>query len=139
MSAISNSSLLLPKNRSDQLSSGSSVKKLDQGFTKLSFGQSRVGNLQLLTSKRTFSIQAGYSDDGRSNSGSAFVGGFVLGGLLVGTLGCIYAPQKTRQKLAKKIAELNSAIDDVSSQLKSDDDEPVTNNGVVPDESEALA
>ncbi|KAJ9541864.1 hypothetical protein OSB04_028370 [Centaurea solstitialis] len=147
---------------------GSSIKKLDQGITKLSFGQSRVGKVQSLTSKKTFSIQAGYSDDGRSNSGSAFVGGFVLGGLLVGTLGCIYAPQiskalaaadkkellkklpdfiydeekaleKTRQKLAKKIAELNSAIDDVSSQLKSDDDEPVTNNGVVPDESEALA
>ncbi|KAI3745602.1 hypothetical protein L6452_08003 [Arctium lappa] len=168
MSAISNSSAILPNNRSHQLSSGSSIKKLDQGFTKLSFGQSRVGNVQSLTSKRTSSIQAGYSDDGRSNSGNAFVGGFVLGGLLVGTLGCIYAPQiskalagadkkellrklpdfiydeekaleKTRKKLAKKIAELNSAIDDVSSQLKSDDDEPITNNGVVPDESEALA
>ena len=46
--------------------------------------------------------------------------------------------QKTRQKLAQKIAELNSAIDDVSSQLKSDDDEPIA-NGVVPDETEALA
>lgn len=26
-------------------------------------------------------------------SGSIFVGGFVLGGLIVGALGCIYAPQ----------------------------------------------
>ncbi|KAI3737499.1 hypothetical protein L2E82_27503 [Cichorium intybus] len=33
-----------------------------------------------------------FSDE-RYNSGSAFIGGFVLGGLLVGTLGCIYAPQ----------------------------------------------
>ncbi|GJR23366.1 peroxidase N1-like protein [Tanacetum coccineum] len=47
------------------------------------------------------------------------------------------ALEKTRQKLAQKIAELNSAIDDVSSQLKSYDDEPA--NGVVPDETEALA
>lgn len=51
--------------------------------------------------------------------------------------------QKTRKKLAQKIAELNSAIDDVSSQLKSDDDddddEPTTTNGVVPDETQALA
>ncbi|GKD66381.1 inner membrane localized protein, partial [Tanacetum coccineum] len=43
---------------------------------------------------------------------------------------------KTRQKLAQKIAELNSAIDDVSSQLKSDDDEPA--NGVVPDETDGI-
>ncbi|KAL7613561.1 hypothetical protein Lser_V15G04785 [Lactuca serriola] len=160
MSAVSTSLALLPKHQSTQLSSGSSLKKHDHGFTKLSFG----------TSKRTFSIKAGYSDE-RSNSGNAFVGGFVLGGLLVGTLGCIYAPQiskvlagtdkkdllkklpnfiydeekaleKTRKKLAQKIAELNSAIDDVSSQLKSDDDdddEPTTTNGVVPDETQALA
>ncbi|KAL4579127.1 hypothetical protein LXL04_015263 [Taraxacum kok-saghyz] len=157
MSALSTSSALLPKNRLNQLSSGCFLKKHGQGFTKLSFG----------TSKRTFSIQAGYSNE-RSSSGSAFVGGFVLGGLLVGTLGCIYAPQiskvlagtdkkellkklpdfiyneekaleKTRKKLAQKIAELNSAIDDVSSSLKSDDDDEPTNNGVVPDETEALA
>ncbi|KAI3724705.1 hypothetical protein L2E82_36491 [Cichorium intybus] len=159
MSALSTSSALLPKNQPNQLSSGSSLRKHDHGFTKLSFG----------TSKRTFSIQAGYSDE-RSNSGSAFIGGFVLGGLVVGTLGCIYAPQiskvlagtdkkdllkklpnfiydeekaleKTRKKLAQKIAELNSAIDDVSSQLKSDDDDDdeTTTNGVVPDETEALA
>ncbi|PWA34946.1 hypothetical protein CTI12_AA614220 [Artemisia annua] len=162
MSAVSNSSLLLLNNQS----SGCSLKRHDQGLNKLSFGQSRVGKTQLVTSKRTLSIQARYSDDGGSNSGSAFIGGFVLGGVLVGTLGCILAPQiskalagtdkkellkklpnfiydeekaleKTRQKLAQKIAELNSAIDDVSSQLKSDDDEPA--NGVVPDETEALA
>lgn len=29
----------------------------------------------------------------RPNSGSIFIGGFVLGGIIVGTLGCVYAPQ----------------------------------------------
>ncbi|KAJ0466348.1 putative thylakoid membrane protein [Helianthus annuus] len=157
-------SMLLPNPLSSSSSSGSSIKKHDQAFTKLSFGQIHVGNVKLVTSKQTLSVKAGYSDDGRSNNGGAFIGGFVLGGLLIGTLGCIYAPQiskalagtdkkellkklpnfiydeekaleKTRQKLAQKIAELNSAIDDVSSQLKTDDDA----NGVVPDETEALA
>ncbi|KAF4370481.1 hypothetical protein G4B88_005202 [Cannabis sativa] len=91
-----------------------------------------------------------YSDGGRPSSASIFVGGFVLGGIIVGTLGCVYAPQiskaltatdrkdlmrklpkfiydeekaleKTRKVLAEKIAQLNSAIDDVSSQLRSED------------------
>ncbi|GJR32438.1 NB-ARC domains-containing protein [Tanacetum coccineum] len=48
-----------------------------------------------------------------------------------------FLKRKTRQKLAQKIAELNSAIDDVSTQLKSDDDEPA--NGVVLDKTDALA
>jgi len=34
-----------------------------------------------------------YSDGGRPNSASIFVGGFILGGLIVGALGCVYAPQ----------------------------------------------
>jgi len=33
------------------------------------------------------------SDGGRPSSASVFVGGFLLGGLIVGTLGCVYAPQ----------------------------------------------
>ncbi|XP_076899742.1 uncharacterized protein LOC143566134 [Bidens hawaiensis] len=168
--ALSNSSVLLPNN--PRLSTGSSVKKHDQGLTKLLFGQNRKGNVHLSTSQKPYSVKAVYSDDGRSSNGSAFIGGFVLGGLVVGTLGCIYAPQiskalaaadtdkkellkklpnfiydeekaleKTRQKLAQKIAELNSAIDDVSAQLKSDDEEDAVanGNGVVPDETEALA
>lgn len=69
----------------------------------------------------------------------------------MGTLGCVYAPQiskalagadkkdlmrklpkfiydedkaleRTRKILTEKIAQLNSAIDDVSSQLRADDD-----------------
>lgn len=89
-----------------------------------------------------------------------------MGGLIVGALGCVYAPQiskaiagadrkdlmrklpkfiydeekaleKTRKVLADKIAQLNSAIDDVSSQLKSED----TPNGAAlsTDEVEATA
>jgi hypothetical protein len=35
-----------------------------------------------------------HSDGGRRPSNaSIFVGGFVLGGLIVGALGCVYAPQ----------------------------------------------
>jgi len=35
-----------------------------------------------------------YSGDvGRTSSGSIFVGGFVLGSLIVGALGCVYAPK----------------------------------------------
>ncbi|CAL0321424.1 unnamed protein product [Lupinus luteus] len=90
------------------------------------------------------------SDGGRPRSGTVFVGGFVLGGLIIGTLGCVYAPQfskaiaaadgkelmrklpkfiydeekaleKTRKVLALKIEQLNAAIDDVSAQLRSED------------------
>jgi len=32
-------------------------------------------------------------DGGRPSSASIFVGGFVLGGIIVGALGCVYAPQ----------------------------------------------
>ncbi|KAL0440471.1 UNVERIFIED_CONTAM: hypothetical protein Slati_2530100 [Sesamum latifolium] len=80
------------------------------------------------------------NDSGRPSSASIFVGGFILGGLIVGTLGCVYAPQiskaladtdkkdlmkklpkfiydeekaleKQRKKLAEKIDQLNAAID----------------------------
>ncbi|XP_031474585.1 uncharacterized protein LOC116246836 [Nymphaea colorata] len=96
-------------------------------------------------------VHASYSgDSGRPSSAGVFVGGFILGGIIVGALGCIYAPQiskalagadrkdlmrklpkfiydeekaleKTRKILTEKIAQLNSAIDEVSSQLRADD------------------
>ncbi|KAM5573932.1 hypothetical protein ABKV19_013450 [Rosa sericea] len=150
MSAISNS-LALTTNPS-----GSSLKQSQQclGFmapTNLSLNSNRAGNVQLSSSKRSFAVQASYSDGGRSNSGSIFISGFVLGGLIVGTLGCVYAPQisktlagadgkelmrklpnflydeekeveKTRKVLAEKIAQLNSAIDGVSGQLRTKED-----------------
>ncbi|KAF5953456.1 hypothetical protein HYC85_006312 [Camellia sinensis] len=103
-------------------------------------------------------------DGGRPSSASIFVGGFVLGGIVVGALGCIYAPQiskalagadrknlmkklskficdeekaleRTGKILTENIAQLNSAIDDVSSQLRADD---IPNGTAVsPDELEA--
>lgn len=110
-------------------------------------------------------IQASYSDGGRPSSAGIFIGGFVLGGLVVGTLSCVYAPQiskalagadkkdlmkklpkfiydeekaleKQRQKLAEKIEQLNSAIDNVSTQLRSDD--PPNGAAVNSDEVESV-
>ncbi|KAK2660924.1 hypothetical protein Ddye_007457 [Dipteronia dyeriana] len=160
MTAISNSLVL---SKSPRLS-GSPLKPLDQclgsiGPSNLSFSSNHLCKVQLSTSRRSLAVKAEYSDGGRSNSASIFVGGFVLGGIIVGTLGCVYAPQiskalagaaavdkkdlmrklpkfiydeekaleKTRKVLAEKIAQLNAAIDDVSSQLRTEDDAP---NGV---------
>jgi len=114
-----------------------------------SLGPTFRGKAKLATYKRQFTVRAG-GDGGRPSSASIFVGGFVLGGIVVGTLGCIYAPQiskalagtdrkdlmrklpkfiydeekaleRTRKILTDKIAQLNSAIDDVSAQLHADD------------------
>ncbi|KAJ8772810.1 hypothetical protein K2173_027987 [Erythroxylum novogranatense] len=133
-------------------------------FTRLSFSSCRSGKLRLGTSRRALTVQAAYGDGGRSSSASIFVGGFVLGGLIVGALGCVYAPQiskvlagtdrkdlmrklpkfiydeekaleKNRKILTEKIAQLNSAIDDVSSQLHSED----TPNDVVVNSDEIEA
>ena len=102
---------------------------------------------KLTSHRRSLVVRAGAD---RPNSASIFVGGFILGGIVVGALGCVYAPQiskalagadrkdlmrklpkfiydeekaleKTRKILAEKIAQLNSAIDDVSAQLHGDD------------------
>ncbi|XP_010500214.1 PREDICTED: uncharacterized protein LOC104777632 [Camelina sativa] len=158
-------SLSLPNN-AQQLhpSSGFSLKPC----VSVSFGLNRSNNLHISAprSKRIVTVQSAYRDDDGSGSTGLFVGGFILGGLIVGALGCVYAPQiskaiagadrkdlmrklpkfiydeekaleKTRKVLAEKIAQLNSAIDDVSSQLKSED----TPNGAAlsTDEVEATA
>ncbi|KAL4560043.1 hypothetical protein LXL04_032191 [Taraxacum kok-saghyz] len=115
-----------------------------QSSTKSLFGQSHVSNVELIPSKRSISIKAQYNDNGRSNSGNAFVVGFVLGGLIIGTLGCVYAPQKqdsslnsqkgkTRKKLMEKITQLNDAIDD----LKSNDKVSSRNSVVVPEKAQS--
>lgn len=83
--------------------------------------------------------------------GSGFFSGFVLGGVVCGVLGFVFAPQisrallgddqrlrlprfmeeeeldpeVTKQNLAEKIAQLNAAIDDVSAQLKTQEAEEV--------------
>ncbi|KAG9442548.1 hypothetical protein H6P81_018402 [Aristolochia fimbriata] len=144
--------------------SGSSLKPLDNckvKFRPIDLSVSQVNHRS--AAKRKFTIRAG-ANSGRPSSASIFVGGFVLGGIIVGTLGCVYAPQiskalagadrkdlmrklpkfiydeekaleRTRKILAEKIAQLNDAIDDVSSQLRADD----TPNGaaVASDEVEA--
>ncbi|MBA0556010.1 hypothetical protein Goarm_012877 [Gossypium armourianum] len=132
--------------------------------TNLSFNCNGLGKLHLSSSRRpVVTVQASYrntqwesfsscvlSDGERPSSASIFVGGFILGGLVVGALGCVFAPQiskavagadrkdlmkrlpkfiydeekaleKTRKILTEKIAQLNSAIDDVSAQLRSED------------------
>ncbi|XP_058098262.1 uncharacterized protein LOC131243147 isoform X2 [Magnolia sinica] len=132
--------------------SGSSLKPMEQYVVNfspasLSISPIRQKKSKFSTHKRPLTVRAG-GDGGRS--ASIFVGGFVLGGIIVGTLGCVYAPQiskalagadrkdlmrklpkfiydeekaleKTRKILTEKIAQLNSAIDDVSSQLRSND------------------
>ncbi|XP_020598908.1 uncharacterized protein LOC110038407 [Phalaenopsis equestris] len=115
-----------------------------------SFGTIHHRKSVISVNKWQVSAQASYRDE-RANSAGVFIGGFVLGGLIVGTLGCVFAPEiskvltgadrkdlmrklpkfiydeekaleKTRKILTEKIAQLNSAFDDVSSQLRADDD-----------------
>ncbi|KGN55524.1 uncharacterized protein LOC101206784 [Cucumis sativus] len=152
MAAISNS-LVLTKSPQLQLTHGSNLKTVDRRLgslspTSLVLSPGWVGNAKLSTSRRSLSVQAAYRDDGRSSTG-IFIGGFVLGGLIVGTLGCVYAPQiskviagtdrkelmkklpkfiydeekaleKTRKMLALKIEQLNSAIDEVAAEYRSE-------------------
>ncbi|KAJ0963873.1 hypothetical protein J5N97_028995 [Dioscorea zingiberensis] len=117
----------------------------------LSLSPIRQSRARISTYKKRVAVQAAFGrDTGRPSSASVFVGGFVLGGLIVGALGCIYAPQiskalsgtdkkdlmrklpkfiydeekaleKTRRILEEKIEQLNSAIDGVSSQLRGDE------------------
>jgi len=91
------------------------------------------------------------SERGRGSNGGDFLAGFLLGGAVFGALGYVFAPQisralwtgnedglwkklpkrmdddasieqRTRKNLNEKIAQLNAAIDEVSSQLRADDD-----------------
>nr|VDC78896.1 unnamed protein product [Brassica rapa] len=97
---------------------------------------------------RKFSVSARYGDEGsrRASGGGDFIAGFLLGGAVFGAVAYIFAPQirrsimseedeygfkkpqqptyydegleKTRETLNKKIEQLNSAIDNVSSRLR---------------------
>ncbi|KAG5033726.1 hypothetical protein AAZX31_04G015200 [Glycine max] len=149
--------------------SASSINKVDHSLVKIkpynfSLNLNRQGTMQTSLTRRPLTIQATYSDGGRPSSASVFVGGFLLGGLIVGTLGCVYAPQiskalagadrkelmrklpkfiydeekaleKTRKVLAEKIEQLNAAIDDVSAQLRSEE----ASNGVAVNSDEIEA
>nr|CAD1835274.1 unnamed protein product [Ananas comosus var. bracteatus] len=133
----------------------------------VSYHSVRHPNSKIAISRSRNVFCASFSrEGGRPSSASIFVGGFILGGIIVGALGCVYAPQiskalagadrkdlmrklpkflydeekaleKTRKVLTEKIAQLNAAIDDVSSQLRADD----APNGaaVTSDEIEAAA
>ncbi|KAK1393484.1 Localized to the inner membrane of the chloroplast [Heracleum sosnowskyi] len=162
MTLLSNS-LHLPKISPPQLSSGSHFKSVD-----VCTGNGCLINSTFKTSRQTrrnsLAVQASYSDGGRPSSGSIFISGFVLGGIVVGTLGAVYAPQiskalagadkkdlmrklpkfiydeekaleRTRKILSEKIEQLNSAIDDVSAQLRTED----SPNGVAVDTDEIEA
>ncbi|XP_065847249.1 uncharacterized protein [Euphorbia lathyris] len=150
MASISNS-LVISRNSVLQPSPGSLDTCLrNSASTNLSFSLNGPGKFQLPASRRSLIVRAAKSDGGRPSSAGIFVGGFVLGGLIVGALGCVYAPQiskalaatdrkeimrklpkfiydeekaleKTRKVLTEKIDQLNSAIDEVSSQLRTED------------------
>eukprot|EP01025_Chloroclados_australasicus_P034890 TRINITY_DN3561_c0_g1_i1.p2 TRINITY_DN3561_c0_g1~~TRINITY_DN3561_c0_g1_i1.p2 ORF type:complete len:146 (+),score=21.84 TRINITY_DN3561_c0_g1_i1:44-439(+) len=85
----------------------------------------------------------------RNGNGGSFMSGFVLGGVVFGTLGFLFAPQisrallnddqkirlprwleeeekdpeATKQKLFDKIDQLNEAIDEISSNIKAVDEQ----------------
>ncbi|KAJ3672303.1 hypothetical protein LUZ60_007024 [Juncus effusus] len=96
--------------------------------------------------KKRVNIQASYGEYERPNVASIFFKGFMLGGLVVGALGCIYAPQisralvgerelllrklpkfiydedkdleKTRNILMEKIIQLNNELEKVTAKLQ---------------------
>nr|AFK43557.1 unknown [Lotus japonicus] len=99
---------------------------------------------------RSSSIRAEYGDS-KGGGGGDFVAGFLLGGAVFGTLAYVFAPQirrsllnedeygfrkakrpiyydegleRTRETLNEKISQLNSAIDNVSSRLRGNNNAP---------------
>ncbi|KAI3876814.1 hypothetical protein MKW92_027501 [Papaver armeniacum] len=143
------------------LSSGSSLKSPCRSFVNVSpcnlyfmspIRPSHIKHTRYKRIKRTLAVQAS-GDAGKSTNGNIFIGAFILGGIIVGTLGCLYAPQisksiagadskdllrklpdfiydeekaleKTRKKLEEKITKLSKTIDEVSSQLRSNQISP---------------
>ncbi|KAG9146477.1 hypothetical protein Leryth_011769 [Lithospermum erythrorhizon] len=133
--------------------SGSPLGTVDRGNVGIVYPHSSLSlrNAKKSSiSRRPLTVQADYSGGRGSNDAGAFVGGFILGGLIVGTLGCVFAPQvskalagtdkkeimrklpkfiydeekaleKQRKKLSEKIEQLNTAIDEISNQLRSED------------------
>ncbi|KAL1535174.1 hypothetical protein AAHA92_31259 [Salvia divinorum] len=91
MSSLSNS-VVISRSPAIDLSAGSSLKSTDQFMRPTNLAFSFKGNKRPFTHKRVHTVQASYSDGGRPDNASIFVSGFVLGGLIVGALGCVYAP-----------------------------------------------
>jgi len=112
--------------------------------------QSNLKPYGRMSYKRHISRAEYDSGRGRRSNGGDFLAGFLLGGAVFGALGYLFAPQisralwsgyedglwkklpkrmdddasmeKTRKTLNEKIAQLNAAIDEVSSQLRAEDD-----------------
>ncbi|KAE9596824.1 hypothetical protein Lalb_Chr16g0380141 [Lupinus albus] len=140
----------MAKNPQTQFISGSYLKPMDKCFFKISSTEHFPGSSVKAKTALPLIVRAG-GEYGRPSGGSIFVGGFVLGGIIVGALGCVYAPQisrvlagadsndfmrklpkfmydeekalETRKVLTEKIAQLSSAIDGVSAQLRTDEDQ----------------
>ncbi|KAF8079508.1 hypothetical protein N665_1021s0003 [Sinapis alba] len=121
------------------LSGGHHVKANGLSTTKLSsICKTSVLTVQKKSNRsRKFSVSARYGEGSRRRSGGGggdFIAGFILGGAVFGAAAAyIFAPQcfstttptyydegleKTRETLNKKIEQLNSAIDNVSSRLR---------------------
>jgi hypothetical protein len=109
---------------------------------KASFGGARLAPARAAAPARP--ARRGAVAARAERGGAGFMSGFVVGGIMFGVLGFVFAPQLsrallgedqrlrlprfmeeeeadpevTRQTLAEKIAQLNDAIDDVSSQLR---------------------
>ncbi|XP_027356329.1 uncharacterized protein LOC113865784 isoform X1 [Abrus precatorius] len=104
-------------------------------------------------------ISAEYRETSGGGGGD-FLAGFLVGGAIFGTLAYIFAPQlrrsllnedeygfrkakrpmyydvgleRTRQTLNRKISQLNSAIDDVSSRLRGGNNVPAAQRGSDPE------
>ncbi|XP_074571888.1 uncharacterized protein LOC141828362 [Curcuma longa] len=154
MAAIA-SSLVSFRDPSFREHSGNTLKTLEKSFvTCHPLGSSSVPLRQMragvTTPKRQLILRSAYREGGRPNTASTFIGGFLLGGVMVGTLACVYAPkiskaldgtdkkelmrklpkfiydeekalEKTRKVLTQKIEELNLAIDQVSSEIHGND------------------
>ncbi|ONH97360.1 hypothetical protein PRUPE_7G185300 [Prunus persica] len=84
MSALP-SSFVSVQNPKTHFLAGSSSKPMYQCLLNVS-----PSNLNSTSYRRPLVVRAGGD---RPSSASIFVGGFVLGGIVVGALGCVYAPQ----------------------------------------------
>ncbi|XAR58073.1 hypothetical protein NMG60_11026449 [Bertholletia excelsa] len=164
MAAVS-SALVSVSKRQTQFLTGPPLMQVDHCLSSrnLSISTSYQRKPKALQRCRQFTIKAS-GDGGRPSSAGLFVSGFVLGGIVVGALGCVYAPQiskalagadrkdlmrklpkfiydeekaleRTRKILTEKIDQLNSAIDDISAQLRADD----TPNGAAVSQDELEA
>ncbi|KAJ4839034.1 hypothetical protein Tsubulata_018932 [Turnera subulata] len=154
MSALSSSCLSVKTSQAGFLISGSSLNPKDQCLLHVNSSNLSIPT-KLRATRRSLAIRAS-GDGGKSGSSGIFIGGFILGGIVAGTLGCVYAPQiskalagtdrkelmrklpkfiydeekdleKTRKRLEDKVAQLNAEIDNVADQIRKGD----TQNGAI--------